>query len=201
MLRIGMRNPLLPRTGYVASRRWSFWVNTVAASSYLGSDARKALYRRLGLEISPEAYDFGPRCYIHSVDISVGARTLINSFCWFENVGRLSIGEGVAVGPHTVIFTSTHHVGSSASRAAGSWYYLPVTLEDGCWIGGRTLIQPGVTIGHGSIVAAGSVVAKDTEPDWLYGGVPAGKIRRLDNEPARAVAVEQRSRAGFKEVP
>ncbi|MGI8557953.1 MAG: acyltransferase [Solirubrobacteraceae bacterium] len=157
-----------------------FWVNTLAASPYVRSASRIALYRRLGMDISAEGTDIGPSCYIHSDDLRVGSHTTIKTRCWFENVGRLTIGDRVGVGPHTVILTSTHELGS-ARRRYGKWHYLPVTIGDGCWIGARTLIHPGVTVGHGCIVAAGSVVNRDTEPDCLYAGVPARKIRHLDD--------------------
>jgi acetyltransferase-like isoleucine patch superfamily enzyme len=51
------------------------------------------------------------------------------------------------------------------------------TIERDCWIGASSIIMCGVTIGEGSIVAAGSVVVKDVEPYSIYGGIPARKIR------------------------
>jgi maltose O-acetyltransferase len=185
-----MRNPVKPRATHAASRRWTLWVNTVAASPYLSYDARKRLYRSMGITISPESYEIGAHCYIHSAELTVGARTRINDRCWFENTAQVRIGEGVAIGAHVVIITSTHDLGPRSARASGGWRYLPVTVEDGCWIGARSTILGGVTIGAGSIIAAGAVVASDTDPDCLYGGVPARKIKALDvavRDPAAAV--------------
>jgi maltose O-acetyltransferase len=175
-----MRNPLRPTPAYVASRRWTLWVNTIAASPFVGFDARKRLYRWVGIDVSPDAYEIGAQCYIHSAELAVGARTRINDRCWIENVARVSIGEGVAIGQHVVIITSTHTFGPRSARASGGWDYLPVTIGNGCWIGARSTLLPGVTIGDGSIVAGGAVVTEDTEPDSLYGGVPARKIRQLE---------------------
>jgi maltose O-acetyltransferase len=174
-----VRNPLLPRTEHVASRRWSFWVNTVAASPYVNPQARKSIYRRLGLKISHEAWEIGSRCYIHSSDIRIGERTIINDFCYFENVARITLGSGVGIGAHVAIITSNHDIGPSTQRN-GDWHYLPVTIEDGCWIGARATILPGVTVGRGTIVAAGAVVTSDCEPNCIYGGVPARILRQLD---------------------
>lgn len=172
------------------SRRWLFWANTVAGSPYLSYEARKRLYRALGMQIDPGAFEIGAHCYFHSADFAIGAGSRINDWCWFENVARIELGHGVGVGAHTVIITSTHDIGPSRTRATG-WSYLPVTLEDGCWIGARSTILPGVTVGRGAVVAAGAVVNKDLEPNHLYGGVPARKLRALDDEddPARLVAV------------
>jgi len=52
-----------------------------------------------------------------------------------------------------------------------------VHIRKGAFIGMNTVIMPGVTIGEGAVVAAGSVVTKDVEPKTVYGGVPAKKIR------------------------
>lgn len=175
-----MHNPLRPRTTYAASRRWTFWVNTVAASPYMSQRWRKRIYRAMGMDIHPEAFEIGSRCYFHSADVSIGPRTRINDRCWFENTGHLEIGAGVAIAPHVRVVTSTHRIGPSWSRASGGWVYHPVTIGDGCWIGAGALVQPGVTIERGCIIAPGAVVTVNTEPDWLYGGVPARKLRQLD---------------------
>jgi maltose O-acetyltransferase len=174
-----MRHPLFPEIGYVASRRWAFWVNGVAASPYVGQALRKRIYRRLGMEISPASWTIGARCYFHSADVSIGDRAIINDYCYFENVGRLVIGPGVGVGAHVSVITSNHDIGPSTQRN-GRWFYEPVTFEEGVWIGARATILPGVTVGRGTIVAAGAVVVSDCEPNCIYGGVPARILKRLD---------------------
>jgi maltose O-acetyltransferase len=110
----------------------------------------------------------------------IGERTIINDFCYFENVARVTLGRGVGIGAQVSIITSNHDIGPSTQRN-GRWYHLPVNIEDGCWIGARALILPGVTVGRGSIVAAGAVVTSDCEPNCIYGGVPARILRRLDD--------------------
>jgi maltose O-acetyltransferase len=176
-----MRNPLIPRTTYVASRRWSFSVNTVAASPLVGQAARKGIYRQFGMTISEASWDIGSRCYFHSGDMVIGARTIINDFCYFENVGRITLGSGVGIAAHAAIITSNHDIGPSSQRN-GRWYFEPVTIEDGCWIGARAVILPGVTVGRGTIVGAGAVVAKDCEPNCIYTGIPARIQRRLEED-------------------
>jgi maltose O-acetyltransferase len=175
-------NPLFPdRVRYVADRRFAFWVNTVAASPFVGQHTRKRIYRRLGLEISHEAWNIGSCCYFHSAEISIGARTIFNDFVYIENVGRVTIGTGVGIAAFARIITSVHEIGPSSQRN-GEWSYRPVTIEDGCWIGVGATLMPGVTVGRGTIVAAGAVVAADCEPNCVYGGVPAKIIRRLEED-------------------
>ena len=60
----------------------------------------------------------------------------------------------------------------------------PVLIKRGAFIGMNTVITPGVTIGEGAIVAAGSVVTRDVEPYTTYGGVPAKKLRDAQLSPA-----------------
>jgi maltose O-acetyltransferase len=68
------------------------------------------------------------------------------------------------------------------SRRAGDLKAEPVTIGDGAWIGARATILPGVTIGGGAVVAAGSVVTRDLPANVLAGGVPARVIRELTVE-------------------
>ena len=55
----------------------------------------------------------------------------------------------------------------------------PIRVEAGSWLGAGVLVLPGVTIGHGSVIAAGAVVTKSTCADGLYAGVPARRVRDL----------------------
>lgn len=89
----------------------------------------------------------------------------------------ISIGDRCDIGPFVRILTGGHEIGSRARRA-GRGTAKPVTVGDGCWIGANTLILGGVTIGAGTIVAAGSVVAGDLPDNCLAAGVPA-KVKRV----------------------
>jgi acetyltransferase-like isoleucine patch superfamily enzyme len=160
----------------VRSRRWAFVVNDVAASPYVSKRTRARILRRMGLEVETEL--IFPRCYFHTCNISVGSSALINHGTHIENVARVEIGENAALGQFTTILTSTHEIGPSEYRA-GQWMARPVIVGKGCWIGARSVVLPGVTIAEGCIVAAGSVVREDCQPDGLYAGVPARRIRDL----------------------
>ena len=61
----------------------------------------------------------------------------------------------------------------SAQRRAGELTTLPVTIDDGAWIGARSTILPGITIGAGAIISAGAVVNKDVPPNTVVAGSPA----------------------------
>jgi maltose O-acetyltransferase len=169
-----LRSPFKPRLAHVGSRRWAFYVNTVAASPLVSQPMRSEILRQFGLEVETDL--IYPRCYFHTSDAWIGKDVILNHGVHIENVARVEIGPRTGLGVHTLVLTSTHDVGPREKRY-GDWHYLPVTIGGGCWIGARALILPGVTIGDGCIVGAGSVVREDCEPDGLYAGVPARRIR------------------------
>ena len=58
--------------------------------------------------------------------------------------------------------------------------FAPITIGSNCWIAGRTIVMPGVTIGDGAVVGAGAVVTKDVAPWMVVGGNPAREIKRRE---------------------
>ena len=163
----------------VMSRAWALRVNGLAASNLVSRPLRSRIYRRAGLEV--ETDEIFPRCYFHTCDVWIGPDALVNYGCHIENVARVVIGARTSLGMFVRILTSTHELGSSARRAA-AWVRRPVTVGAGCWLGAGSLVLPGVTIGDGCVIAAGAVVREDCAPHGLYGGVPARRLRDLDED-------------------
>jgi maltose O-acetyltransferase len=108
----------------------------------------------------------------------IGEETSIDADCMLDLSERLSIGSGVTIEPGVFILTSTHELDFPKHRA-GAIILNPVTIGDGAWLRARTLVLPGVKIGAGSVVDAGSVVNKDVEPNTRVGGIPAVKLETL----------------------
>ena len=67
---------------------------------------------------------------------------------------------------------------------------MPIEIGDDVWICAKVTINPGVKIGRGCVIAAGSVVAKDVEAGMLVGGVPAKVLRKLDDGEADQLLAE-----------
>jgi maltose O-acetyltransferase len=153
------------------------YVNCLAASPLLGSRLRILLYRSYGLTVGKHS-TISPRCFIGNCHIVIGERCFINYGCFLDNLASISIGDDCAIGMEVMLCTSTHELGPS-SRRAGVLAGKPIVIGNGCWIGARAIILPGVTIGPGSIIGAGSVVSKDCEPNGLYCGSPAQLVRKL----------------------
>ena len=172
-----LRRPLRPSTTSVMSRRWNLYVNDVAASAYVSQAARHRIYRRFGLDIRSELVFAG--CYFHTANIHIAPGAILNQNVHIENTARVEIGARTGLGLQTTVITSNHELASSQMRL-GRWFQEPVMIGSGCWIGARCLILPGTKIGDGCLVAAGSVVRGALEPDGLYAGVPARRVRDLE---------------------
>lgn len=119
-------------------------------------------------------------------NLSIGDGTSIPKGATFYcTKASLTIGKKVIFGPKPTIITGDHRIDIQGKYIIDITddeklpeNDLPVTIEDGCWIGANVTILKGVTLGHDSVVAAGSVVTKSCEPYSIIGGVPAKLIRR-----------------------
>lgn len=106
---------------------------------------------------------------------------------WLESQKLLPAGAGYR---ESVSWTATHPIElnerltpvetDEGIEYIRHTYALPVTIEDGCWIGGGVIILPGITIGKGSVIGAGSVVTKNIPPDSLAAGNPCKVIRKIN---------------------
>ena len=109
--------------------------------------------------------------------LTIGERGIVNVGCRFDLNDRIEIADGAALGHDVTILTSSHVVGTPERRASTT-FTAPVSIGPGAWIGARSLIMPGVTVGAGAVVAAGSVVTRDVPANTLVAGVPAAPKER-----------------------
>lgn len=112
--------------------------------------------------------------------ITIGARTQISPYTTI--FGRVEIGSAVLIAPHVMIAAGNHNfsridvpIMDQGNTAKG------IRIEDDVWIGANSVILDGVTIRHGAIVAAGTVVTNDVETFSVVAGVPAQKKRVRQN--------------------
>jgi len=112
-------------------------------------------------------------------DITIGQDSFINSHCSFDASASIVIGRNVCISYDVTIVTGTHEIGPHAQRT-GAFQTKSVVIEDGAWIGARTVILPGVTIGAGAVIGAGSLVTKSIPSDCVAFGAPAKVVRELE---------------------
>lgn len=117
----------------------------------------------------------------HGDGIKLGENVFINANCTFLDGGFIIIGDNTMLGPNVQIYTP-HHPMDYVQRRDNKEYAYPVVIEEDCWIGGGTIICPGVTIGARSVVGAGSVVTKDIPADCVAVGNPARVIKKNASE-------------------
>lgn len=116
-------------------------------------------------------------------NIHVGKDFLANYNVTILDVAPVRIGDYCMIGPNTLITTVNHPLSPKGRRARLS-QVKPVTIGNDVWIGGNCTLLPGVTIGNNVIVAAGSVVTKDIPDNCVVAGVPAKKIKELEDDNA-----------------
>jgi maltose O-acetyltransferase len=137
---------------------------------------RWGLLRAWGVDA--KSHRINEHCWFGGRDVHIGSGSFVNFGCVFDNLGTITIGARCDIGMETLFATSTHAVGT-AERRAGQVSGRPIVVGDGCWIGARAVILPGTTIGAGCIIASASVVNRDCEPNGLYAGNPARRVRDL----------------------
>lgn len=114
------------------------------------------------------------RCkFFHVGKFRMGRNSVINFGCYLDNRRGIYIGDNVGIAHNTKIYTLGHDMNDPKFGTKGA----PVHIKDNAFIFSNAMIMPGVTIGEGAIVLAGSVVTKDVEPWTIVGGNPAKKIR------------------------
>lgn len=118
-------------------------------------------------------------------NISIGENTFVNTNCMFLDNNKIVIGKNGLIAPYVQIFTADHPLKASEriiTKENKSRYITstkPVKIGDNVWIGGNTVIFPGVNIGNNVTIGAGSVVTKDVPDDVLAYGNPCKVIKEL----------------------
>jgi maltose O-acetyltransferase len=113
----------------------------------------------------------------YGYNIHSGENVYFNVNCVVLDTMKITIGNNVFFGPNVHIYAATHPLDAIERRKTE--FSKPVTIGNDCWIGGNSVICPGVTIGNGVTIGAGSVVTKDIPDNVLAAGNPAKVIRQL----------------------
>jgi len=112
-----------------------------------------------------------PVCFEGQEKITIGDKVSIAAFVHMWGHGGIKIGSRVMIASHVAISTITHD--HSREVMFDTLISKPIFIGDDVWIGSHAVILPGVTLGRGSVVGAGSVVTKDVPVDAIVVGVPA----------------------------
>lgn len=158
-LRLRICKHILGKTLVDLSSKWAFRIKRYCLTKY-----------RKGNCIAKTVRIVGP-VYSHCI-LSIGNDTFIGSSFRCEGNGHVTIGKKCDIAPQVTILTGTHHIGDSTHRA-GKGITTDVIIGDGTWVGACSIILPGIRIGRGCVIGAGSVVTKDVPDNTMAKGVPA----------------------------
>lgn len=114
-------------------------------------------------------------------NIFVGKNFFANFNCTILDVARVSIGDNCFLAPGVGIYTAGHPIHPDI-RNAGPEYGISITIGDNVWIGAQSVICPGVHIGSGVVIGAGSVVTHDIPDMVVAAGNPCRVIRPITDE-------------------
>lgn len=110
--------------------------------------------------------------------IKIGNNSSIGAYSYIGCAGYIQIGDDVMIGPR-ISLLAENHVYNDTNRPISEQGVVRkgIEIQNGVWIGANVSVLDGVTIGAGSVVAAGAVVTKDIKPYTVVGGVPAKVIK------------------------
>lgn len=141
-------------------------------------ELRKQLLNQLLGKIENGVWIESPFFCDYGINIEIGENTFVNTNCMFLDDNKIRIGKNGLIAPYVQIYTATHPLKASDriyQEGNSTRYHTstkPVTIGDNVWIGGNSVIFPGVTIGNNVTIGAGSVVTKDIPDDVLAFGNP-----------------------------
>ncbi|GAA0662020.1 maltose acetyltransferase domain-containing protein [Natronoarchaeum mannanilyticum] len=114
----------------------------------------------------------------YGYNVRVGDDFFANFDCVFLDVCPIEFGDECMLGPGVHVYAASHSV-DPVERTSGTEHGKPVTVGDRAWIGGRAVLNPGVTVGDDAVVASGAVVTRDVPDGVVVGGNPAEIIREV----------------------
>lgn len=113
--------------------------------------------------------------------INVGHDVYIAKGAWINGIGGVDIGNEVVIAPY-VVMSSNNHGFLNGSVRFGGGHPAPIAIGRGTWLAAHVVVAAGVSVGEGNLIAANSVVTRDTDKDSVIAGVPGVFVRaRIDN--------------------
>lgn len=109
-------------------------------------------------------------------NIKIGARVFINAGVMLVDTGGITIEDDVLIGPGAYLISVNHKL---APKQRKELDLAPIVIKKNAWLGARSIILPGVTVGENAVVGAGAVVTKDVQANTVVAGTPARIIKKL----------------------
>ena len=137
---------------------------------------RERLSDIIGSKIDNSTTIFAPFFTNFGRYITIGKNVFINHACSFLDMGGITIGDNVLIGPKANLVSENHPIDpTQRNHLIGK----PITIKNNAWIGAAATILPGITVGENAIVAAGAIVTKDVPDNTIVAGNPAKPIKKI----------------------
>lgn len=159
---------------YKNARRLTQKLNTMDCTDFEG--VAKVVKELFGKSENPFV---NPPFYCdYGTNIEVGKNLFMNYNCTIIDVAKVTIGDNCQFAPNVSLYTAGHPI-YPQTRNTMYEYGKPITIGDNVWIGGNSVVCPGVTIGSNTVIGAGSVVTKDIPDMVVAAGNPCRVIRKI----------------------
>ncbi len=165
-------------------------ISRLRSIDYADAEAKRAVYEQMFGSIGSHVYiDIDFRCE-YGKHIHLGNNVIINMNCTLLDDGLINIGDNVMIAPDVKIYTATHSVALAERMPVREREGMSicdtiaktVNIGRGVWIGGGTVVLPGVNIGENTVIGAGSVVTKSIPANCVAVGNPCRVIRTLEEQ-------------------
>lgn len=163
-------------------RLWIFKLLTAWLPESRGFGVKNALLRWAGAKVGRNVRIYSSVKIVGTGTLEIGDDVHIGSDVFLSIVtpAGIMIGSHVDIGPGAMILTGSHRIDPVGEHIAGEGTATAVSIADGCWLGARSVVLPGVVLAKKTLVAAGAVVTKSVAiPQQLVAGVPAVVKRAL----------------------
>lgn len=141
-------------------------------------EKREELIKKLLGEIGESSYMEPPFYFDYGYNTYIGSHFYSNHNLTVLDCARVTIGNHVFIGPNVGLYTPKHPL-DAETRNMGLESAAPITIGDNVWIGGSVCVLPGVTIGEGAVIGAGSVVVSDIPPYTVAVGNPCRPVKKV----------------------
>ena len=146
-----------------------FFLNPLNPVSFI----KVFLLRIFGAEVG-KGVNFKPSVNIkYPWRLKVGNYAWIGEKVWIDNLADIQIGDNSCISQGALLLTGNHNY----KKSRFDLNIAEIVLEDGVWIGAKSIVAPGVTCASHSVLVAGSMISSDMEEYTIYAGNPARKIR------------------------
>lgn len=140
---------------------------------------QEILYKILG-KIGDNVYIKSPFYCDYGKNIEIGNDFYANINCTILDCANVIIGNNVFFGPNVSLFTAGHPIDFKV-RNTGLEFAKPITIGNNVWIGGNTVVNPGITIGNNVVIGAGSIITKNIPDNTMAFGNPCKIHKKIDN--------------------